>query len=95
MTTSHADVSTSTPERYCRELVDLLSEDGTTTQHGDSTVVSYDNGTVRLTVAPSLLSIDIDAGDDSMLNEAQQVIASYLEALDEPEELAIEWHYVT
>jgi hypothetical protein len=95
VTTSHADVSTSTPERYCRELVELLSEDGTTSQDGDTTVVSYQNAAVRLTVAPSLLSIDIDSDDDSMLNEAQQVIASYLEALDEPEELAVEWHYVT
>jgi hypothetical protein len=95
VTTSHADVSTSTPERYCRELVDLLSEDGTVGQDGDSTVVSYPSGTVRLTIAPSLLSIDIDSDDDSMLNEAQQVIASYLDALDEPEELAVEWHYVT
>lgn len=88
---ARADVPTSTPDRYAKQLLSHLGRRVSWTTHGDTATAELAGGTGRIVVGDGVLILMAEADDAESLAGVQHVLGSHLERFGQRHELAISW----
>jgi deazaflavin-dependent oxidoreductase (nitroreductase family) len=91
MPISSADVLTSRPDHYARELVKDLARRVPASLDGGTTRLVLERGQARVTPVDGVLRLEASAADDASLTSVEDELAQHLLALGEQRELAVEW----
>jgi uncharacterized protein len=88
---ARADVPTSTPQRYAKQLLSHVGRRTAWTTDGDTSTAAIAGGTGRVVVGEGLLTLIAEAPDAETLGRVQHVLGSHLERLGQRTELAVAW----
>ena len=90
---SRADVTTSTPGRYAKQLVSHLGRKVEFAEQPTATwSASILGSLVRITVRDGSLVLEAQASDAGALARAEHVLGSHLERFGQRNELTVVWH---
>jgi hypothetical protein len=89
---ARADVPTSAPQRYAKQLVSHLGRRVDWTSEGDTHRAVIGGADVQVVAGETVLSMLVDAPDRESLERAERVLGSHLERFGQRNELAVTWH---
>ena len=89
--TSRADVPTTDPARYAKQLVSHLGRRVEWTTDGAISSARFGEGTGRVIVGEGVLTLLAEAPDGEGLARVQDVLARHLERFGQRNELAVTW----
>lgn len=88
---ARADVATSRPDRYAKQLVSHLGRKLAFTTTGPASAASIGTGTGTVVVGHGVLTLLADAADLEALELVKDVLGSHLERFGERDALAVDW----
>ena len=89
---ARAEVATTTPDRYIRQLVSHLGHKAATELRADETgVIAVHDGRCQLTGAGELLVLEATAENAEGLAHIQDVVGRHLERFGARADLRVEW----
>jgi len=89
---AHAEVATSTPDRFIRQLVSHLGRKAATGLQPDGTgLITIRDGQCTLTAGEELLVLEATADSDQGLARVQDVVGRHLERFGARAALRVQW----
>ena len=89
--TARADVPTTAPARYAKQLLSHLGRRVTWTTDGDTSTAELAGGTGTVIVGDGVITLLARAPDAEALARVQHVLGSHLERFAQRNELAVTW----
>jgi hypothetical protein len=89
--TARADVPTSAPGRYAKQLLSHLGQRVSWATHGDTSTAELAGGTGTVVVGDGVLTLLAEAPDAESLTRVQHVLGSHLERFGQRNELTVTW----
>lgn len=91
---ARAEVATSTPDRFARQLISHLSHKITAEwQSGSAAVLAVDDGQCKLTTGTELLVLEATADSPQGLAHIQDVVGRHLERFGGRAALRVQWRH--
>jgi hypothetical protein len=92
MMSAHAEVATSTPDRFIRQLVSHLGRKAATGLQPDGTgLITIQDGQCTLIAREELLVLEATADSDQGLARVQDVVGRHLERFGARAALRVQW----
>ncbi len=88
---SRAEVATSAPDRYAKQLLAHLGHRTTFTTTDNVSSASFAGGVGRVIVGDGLLALEAEAADRESLARVQAVLGGHLERFGQRNELLVIW----
>jgi len=88
---SRAEVATSAPDRYAKQLLAHLEHRTTFTTTANTSSASFAGGVGRVVVGDGLLALEAEAPDRESLARVQAVLGGHLERFGQRNELLVTW----
>jgi caffeoyl-CoA O-methyltransferase len=91
---ARAEVVTSTPDRFIRQLVSHLSHKATTELQSDgAAVITVEDGQCKLTTGAEMLVLEATADSTQGLAHIQDVVGRHLERFGARAALRVDWKH--
>ena len=88
---SRADVVTTTPERYAKQLVSHLGRKATFEIDGPTSTVQLGSATGQIVVGDGVITLLASGTDNEGVELVEHVLGSHLERFGGRDELAVSW----
>ena len=95
VTTSRADVTTDTPDRYAKQLVAHLGRKLDFTTAAATSTTTIGEATGQILVGDGQLTLTATGGDDQAVARVEHVLGSHLERFGQRNELTVTWTRAT
>lgn len=91
MITSRAQVNTSTPDRYAKQLVAHLGRKLTFSTEGATSTTIIGDATGQIMVGDGLLTLIATGADEEAVARVEHVLGSHLERFGQRNEITVTW----
>jgi hypothetical protein len=88
---SRAEVATSTPDRYAKQLVSHLGRKVSVEETADGAVLTFSSGRGVVTAGDGVLVLRAEAAGEEALADVQGVLGRHLERFGQRSELVVTW----
>jgi hypothetical protein len=95
MITSRAQVTTSTPDRYAKQLIAHLGRKLEFITEGATSTTTIDQATGKIVVGDGLLTLIAAGVDEEAVARVQHVLGSHLERFGQRNEITVTWSGAT